>query len=324
MIYLTELAFLNAKTFLLAGARPLEARLFEFHFPKSDEAQSAVIKELEAFQNPDGGFGKGLEPDLRLESSSVVATKYALQILIDIQADTNEKIVIEGIKYLLNKFDHEKQVWALVSEDVMNAPHAPWWEFSNLEKEFGSFLVNPKAGILRCLYDYRELVPDDILKTASASLMSDFEELPVEMQFFDAISLLQLLGAEGLSEEYRERLATKLSQTGKKIVNPDPNDWEKFAVKPLWLAPSPHSPLANILGAEVQNNLDYEIKNQSADGSWSPTWSWGEVDPENWEIVRNEWKGILTLATLRSLRDYGRIENYIHEDNVKNYKYQID
>ena len=77
-----------------------------------------------------------------------------------------------------------------------------------------------------------------------------------------------------------------------------------------WLAPAPNAPLAGVLKEDIQRNLDFEIENQNEDGSWSPTWLWAEADPESWTVAETEWKGILTLATLGSLRDFGRIEGY--------------
>ncbi len=114
-----------------------------------------------------------------------------------------------------------------------------------------------------------------------------------------------------------------MSLTAKRIVNTNPQDWKKFSIKPLWLAPAPSAPLAEILKEEIEKNLDFEIENQNEDGSWSPTWTWGDYYQEDWEIAENEWKGILTMATLRSLRDYNRIENCPQRVSSI-YKYHID
>jgi hypothetical protein len=121
---------------------------------------------------------------------------------------------------------------------------------------------------------------------------------------------------------HRAILLSKLEKTGAKIVTFTPDEWQTFAAKPLWLAPSPIAPLANSLERLVQKNLDFEIENQNRDGSWSPTWSWGTAYPESWKKAEQEWKGILTLATLRSLRDFNRIESCLPRPS--GYKYPID
>ena len=215
-------------------------------------------------------------------------------------------------------------MWPLVTGKVMDAPHAPWWDVAGLEREFGSFLANPKAGIARCLLNYQRLVPKGFLDDVIASLMAHLKTLPVGMGLFDAISFLQLLQSDGLGDEHRERLLFKLTATGKRIVNPNPREWGKFAIKPLWLAPAPNAPLAQALKADIQKNLDFEIERQNKDGSWSPSWSWGASFLESWKTAEKEWKGILTLAMLRSLRDFGRIEGYPPRDQNPIYKYHID
>jgi hypothetical protein len=321
---LSETSFHRAETFLRTEARKLELSLFEFHFARDEGSKAAVVEALRGYQNLDGGFGKALEPDVRMRNSSVVATKFALQILVDIQASAQENLVQDGVAYLLDQYNQERQVWPLITGEVMDAPHAPWWDVEGLEKEFGSFLANPKAGIVRCLLEYRELVPRGFLDDVLLTLMAHFEALPIEMEFFDVISFLQLLQSNHLDDELREGLLSKLKSTGRRIVSRDPGKWLEFAVKPLWLAPSPYAPLAGILEGDVQRNLDFEIENQSKDGSWSPSWSWGASCPESWETAEKEWKGILTLAMLRSLRDFRRIDGCPLVDWRPTFKYHID
>ena len=314
--------FDRAKDFLRTKARCLERKLFAYHFDGIRGTRQEVIRELKNYQNPDGGFGRALEPDVRMDGSSVVGTKFALQVLIDIGATAQEDLVQDAITYLLQAYDRSKGIWPLVSSAVMMAPHAPWWDTAGLEKEFGSYLANPKAGILRCLLEYPQFVTDELIEDVASSVLAHFASLPIEMKFFDAISYLLLLQAKALSDEYRTKLLTKLEKTGKALVSSDPDTWGDFTIKPLWLSPSPNAPLASVLAADIQKNLDYEIDHQNRDGSWSPTWSWGNAYPQAWLQARAEWQGILTLATLRSLRDYDKIEGV--QAHPSEYKYHID
>jgi len=319
---LTTSAFDRANRFLQIEARELEGRLFEFHFGGDEGSRESVIEELAGYQNPDGGFGRALEPDVRMQDSSVVATKFALQILIDIEAPAQEKLVRDGIIYLLGAFDKGGAVWPMVPQEVMDAAHAPWWNVEGLEREFGSYLANPKAGVVRCLLTYQQLVSREFLDEVLETLMEHLERLPTEMSLFDAMSFLLLLQSDRLDDGYRAKLRSKLEKTGEKIVASAPEDWLTFAAKPLWLAPSPEAPLAKVLEDLVQENLDFEIEHQNRDGSWSPTWSWGTAYPESWKEAEREWRGILTLAMLRSLRDYNRIEGC--PPRLSGYKYHID
>jgi len=321
---LSHEAFDRAEHFMNTQSRELERVLFVYHFRPHETAQADVLDALSRFQNADGGFGHALEPDVRMPQSSVVATKYALQILLDVRASKTEPLVRKAIAYLLEQFDAPKGVWPLVDELVMFAPHASWWDFDGLEGEFGSFQVNPKAGILRCLLEYPSVVPEGVADSVLESLMTRVESLPEDMALFDAISLMQLLQAGTLDSEVGERLLERLSRSADQIVSRNPEEWNSFAVMPMWLAPSPNAPLAELLAGPIEHQLDFEIDNQNDDGSWSPRWSWGDTDSENWAVADMEWKGILTLAMLRSLRDFGRIEGLSTAGPDSEYKYHID
>lgn len=88
---LTETQFIAAKDFIYKSARPLDIATFEYEF--KDGERTKVIDILSSYQNPDGGFGNSLEPDIRLPSSSVMATTVGLQYLIDLNVDKTNPIL---------------------------------------------------------------------------------------------------------------------------------------------------------------------------------------------------------------------------------------
>jgi hypothetical protein len=91
------------------------------------------------------------------------------------------------------------------------------------------------------------------------------------------------------------------------LVVTDKAQWQGYGLRPLQAAPHPASPFLPGLEAAVDENLDYLIETQHEDGSWSPTWSWGDTYPEEWAKARREWQGVLTLEALFWLRRYDRI-----------------
>jgi len=111
----------------LQTARPLEQTLYNYHFGTG--SVEAVLAALAAFQNNDGGFGHGLEPDLQLTDSSVLATTVAFQILRELGVAKTHPLIQNGIVYLENLYSAEQQSWPFVPETVVNAPRAPWWQY---------------------------------------------------------------------------------------------------------------------------------------------------------------------------------------------------
>lgn len=65
---LSKRAFDRTIQFISEIGRPLEQALCAHHF--TEPCPEQVISELAKYQNEDGGFGHGLEPDFRLPASS--------------------------------------------------------------------------------------------------------------------------------------------------------------------------------------------------------------------------------------------------------------
>ena len=67
----TNQAINQSKGFIYQNGRLLERYLFATFFEKGVQgSKEACLKALLAYQNPDGGFGNGIEPDLLCPDSS--------------------------------------------------------------------------------------------------------------------------------------------------------------------------------------------------------------------------------------------------------------
>ncbi|MCB0873159.1 MAG: hypothetical protein KDC36_07255 [Thermoleophilia bacterium] len=66
----------RARDFMTTHARILDQRRFALMFGGAAEA---VLRALDAYRNPDGGYGSGLEPDLRSPESQPAAAHHAFE-----------------------------------------------------------------------------------------------------------------------------------------------------------------------------------------------------------------------------------------------------
>ena len=80
----------KAREFVTSNARLLERRLFGFHFEHGPA--SGVVEVLTSYQNPDGGFGWGLEPDKRDPASQPQDAQFALEVLDAVGAANSEPV----------------------------------------------------------------------------------------------------------------------------------------------------------------------------------------------------------------------------------------
>ena len=303
---LSQAAFQRAKAFVSEQGRDLDRALLAYHF--EDGTIDNVLAALADYQNDDGGFGHGLEPDLRTPASSVIATTVAFQNFRSLRVPADHPLVRRGIEYLLDSYDASRQVWPIIPPQVEDAPHAPWWDYASSEAGFGGFLVNPRVEIVGYLHDYRSDVPHEMLNTLTTAVFDHLDSLPDEIEMHDIICYVSLAETESLPKSYRDRVWAKLSKAAAHGVAREPEQLTGYVLKPLYLVSSPDSPLAAGLADEVAMNLDFEIDQQGEDGAWSPNFSWGDQHPEAWEVAKREWQARMTLKNLRVLRDFGRIE----------------
>ena len=195
MKLLTSDSFEKARTFVMEQGRELERRLLSYYF--DDGTPAAVLDELASYQNQDGGFGNGLEPDIQLPDSSVITTTIALRILREVKATSDDEIVQKAIQYLLAEYDSAQSRWPIVPQAVDEYPHAPWWNFENTADTFGNFLANPRAEVVGYLHEYHELAPTDLTKQLTVEVIEHIKTLSDEMNMYDFICCVHLVETAG-------------------------------------------------------------------------------------------------------------------------------
>lgn len=299
----------QAKAFIKSKARPLEQSLYAFHFEGA--GPEGVLRALESIQNADGGYGHGVEPDLPMPGSSAICTTRALQVLAKVGASPASPLVSRAVRYLLDTYDPKAQVWKIVPRSVNEGPHAPWWHYDDhgQAEKWGGYLVNPRAEILGCFSAFAAAVPSNFLRTLTEAVLEHLENQPGPKNMHDITCYLNLLETSTMPGQFRRRLLVKLEPAVAAAVERDPAKWDQYCLKPagyMGVARSPASPFAGMLVKEVELSLDHEIERQHTDGSWLPSWSWGQF-PEAWEQAKLAWQGILTVQTLKMLASFGRL-----------------
>ena len=89
-------SFIDSRNYLFKHCRKLEQVRFSCLFENLN--QDSLLEQITTYQNNDGGFGHGLEPDLRTRYSSSLCTTVALQILNDMNSIKKHKIIINGLE----------------------------------------------------------------------------------------------------------------------------------------------------------------------------------------------------------------------------------
>lgn len=299
---LTKARFAAAEAFVREKGRPLDAALLALTLGRgsADDALAALV----AFQNPDGGFGGGLEPDMASPASSAIATSIGLRILARLETPARRPTVIAAIEWLDGALDREAGVWPIVGKDVELAPHAPWWTWSDdLAAGWNCFHYNPTAEILAHLYCFRDLAFAPMLECVEVGLRGALADAALIENAYDLKCAIRLAESDGLPPDLAHHLSGLLRRS---IGAHDPADAHN---SPFDAAPTPASPFADLVDGAIEPALTTLIATQADDGGWTPFWDWGFVDVKAWAKAKADWRGQLTREALETLLAYGRVES---------------
>ncbi len=278
----------QSRNFILCNARLLERRLFDYLFDRG--SREPVLSALRAYQNTDGGFGCGLEPDKRCASSQPVDVEFALKVLDQLDA-FDDPMVGRACDYLAAISTLQGGVPFAVA-GVEQAPHQPWWVASIPP----TASHNPTGSILGLLLKHK--VDHPWVAQASAYMRALVPGL-TSTHFHDVITVvpyLQFTPDQEWAQVHLERIRTALAVSDDVARDPKATGYAQF---PIDFAPHPDSPLRPIFSDElIRLHLRALAERQQPDGGW----------PINWQALgpgaEQEWRGFVTLQSLVVLRNY--------------------
>lgn len=302
---LTRENFEKAVKFIREQAREVDKRLFAYHFKGGTAVP--VLDALSAYQNEDGGFGHGIEPDFRLRASSPMATSVGLQYCVTVGAAADQPIVQGAIRYLIDTYDTKYDYWPATYQNVNDEPHAFWWHVDELTPPDEISWPNPSAELVGYLHHYSEPVPADFLKRATARAQANLNSSRIISG--DAPQKYNVLCWERASPYLPEGMGTAVTTAIKRTFAAyaaiQPDTFAELSI--LHFAHTPDTLLTQFAPDTIQQALDAEINNQAANGGWWPGWHWEQYE-DVWPIAKQEWAGKITAETLLTLRNFNRIE----------------
>lgn len=113
----------KSKQFIFRHGRLLDRKRFEYHFEAG--SQQAVLDVLACYQDPDGGFGHGLELDVMCPQSSPICTEVALAILIECAA--GDSALADRAESWILESQQKDGTLAHPVGAVRAYPHGDWW-----------------------------------------------------------------------------------------------------------------------------------------------------------------------------------------------------
>lgn len=297
--------FLKIKNWLLRNGRILDYTRFAFQFEDIDPVY--VVEALKAYQNPDGGFGHGLEPDLWDPQSSPIQTWAVLEVIEETGIPDDHELVINLIDYLIHKAERIDGKWLTLHPAFNDHPHAPWWHY---EKENRIWGYNPTAALAGfCFWHTNPSseVYSIALKLSQEAVayflendITEPHELSCFVELYSYIACREQCESFGLFTE-------KLRQQILKTVEKDEKKWfSAYSVKPSVFVKSPKDAFYPDLKELIEKEVGLLLKNRNAEGVWDVTWSWGQF-PNAEAIALREWQGAQIIKNLKLLKAFGKL-----------------
>ena len=295
---LTKENFNRARDFILTNARMIERRLFQFYF--ENDNPHGVFHAVYAYRNSDGGFGHGMEPDTASPESQPLFSIMALETLDEVGRLTKEIILNDFMPYF-DGVTTEKGGIPWMFRPKSNYPCEG--HFKTVREWAALSTTAPLLGILE---KYKTNIP--WMQKAEEFVWSEFERIKEKHVFCYLCVPRWLTFLEHTrSQDKAKKTINDLKNwiTNKGIICEDKADegWGLYG-KPnsLNYASSTQSILYSLFDKEtIESDLKELINRQKKDGRWD---TWYGIS----EGTKLEWAGIQTLWSLKTLKNYDRIE----------------
>lgn len=282
-----------ARNFLWHNARVLEQRRFAFLFDGGPA--EPVVHAVLAHRNDDGGFGHALEPDGRGPTSQPLHTYTALSLLHEVGETGCATAACDFLASVANPDGGVPNCLATAS----GHPRAPWWQVSTDSDLLMTALLASVLHRIGTRHPWLDAATDFCRRRIAELAKSHPYEAAACAHFLDHVPDRDRAAAES------ERLGALVREQGLVDLG-DGQAPEGYAAgethKPHHYAPTPDSLARRWFDdEEVERDLDALAAAQHEDGGW--TFPWPAWTP----VTTYEWRPIVTIEALLTLRAYGRI-----------------
>ena len=297
-----QIVLQNTLPILIEKGRELDVLRLRKMLAGTDEKLNALILDsLLRYQNEDGGFGNGLEPDVQAVVSSVLATNLAMEILNEVDdCPAKELMVKKAVWFLESKFDKERHQFEFVPTEIQDFPHADWW---NDPSVFGYFNPTPEVFSFLCKHGefLKTIDLEEELDVLIEAIRSDaFVHCNQEHSIYAVVKLFRVL-----DEPRKAMVKDAVSDSIHRTICLDETKWPIYAAQPYKFFINADDLLAKEYEDALERNFSYLKKIFDKEHIWWPDWKWSQFEDLFEEKVKFEWLGSLTMERLKAFEGFG-------------------
>ena len=288
-----------ASAFMTAHARLLDRRRFAVRMGLGGAGPSGPLQALDAYRNPDGGYGWGLEPDLRAPESQPGAALHAFEVFEDVAPATSPRAAELCDWLTATTLPDGGLPFGLPVADATAT--APFWAKADPTTSSLHITAAVTAVAQRVARHDPAVAGHDWLARATRYCLDTIagrDEPESTLELFYALDFLDAIADhEPEAGPLIERLAAAIPASG--ILHVE-GGLEDEVIRPLEFAPRPDRPLRRYLApGVVEADLARLAGEQRPDGGW-------DIDFRPYSPAAGlEWRGYATVHSLAILRDNG-------------------
>lgn len=237
-----------------------------------------VANSLLHYQNEDGGFGNGLDPDNWNPNSVPYACLYAIETLNLVKFHDMNHPVYEGIKKYLENTGIAQWVFTLPSND--NYPHASFYNYSKEYNEVESqgIIISLSAFVLE--YMPNTTIYDSVIEQLDSFINRIYDNNLGDMGPSSYITLVDTMQRLGISGYDYDELQNRLSIIVNAQMQKDEKMWEGYGYRPSDFIKSKNSIFLQGNEEIVKTECDYLIRTLPINDVWPVSWCWFENGPK--------------------------------------------
>jgi hypothetical protein len=283
-----------AKDFMATHARLLDRHRFELVNGETDP--SAALAALDGYRNPDGGYGWGLEPDLRSPESQPGAAHHAFEVFEEIAPATAPQAT--ELCDWLDSISLPDGGLPMAMPMSMTAGSAPWWKDPDPSESSLQITTVTAAGAQRVAAHDPAVAAHPWLERATHYCLRAIEAvddapsayvLAFSLRFLDAVH-----ESRPEAPDLLRRLGTYVPDDGLIRLKGGAED---EMLRPLDIAPYPDRPVRGLFATDViAADLERLAGQQQEDGGWIVDYL--QISPAG----SIEWRGYATVRAIDILR----------------------
>ena len=284
----------KASSFMATHARVLDRRRFQRLEGAADP--DALLAAVDAYRNPDGGYGWGLEPDLRSPESQTLTAMHAFEVYEDVAPATAQHAV--ALCDWLASVSLPDGGLPFVLPITDTAGCAPWFVGADSTTSSLQITAAVTAAAHRVAAHAPTVAAHPWLAQATGYCLAAIDAIGDTPHTLEVTCAVQFLDAV---HDTRPEAPTLLRRLGGYIpasglLHVQGGTEDEF-IRPLDLAPYPDRPARTLFSRDVvAAELERLVEQQHEDGGW--TVEFAKISPAG----SLDWRGYATVRAVSILQ----------------------